>query len=303
MTTAIDETAPPPERAWERVAQAAPLGPDSPLRRFVSEPILLAAGGQRALLLQLAHPKVATGVADHSRFRAMPERRLIGTADKVLTLVYGDGGEPQAAWESIMEVHDRINGELHLPAGEHDAGEPYTAHDPRLLLWVWASLVETLEVVTERYVAPFRPGEREALYADWVAFVTFFGVPEDLVPPDREAFGEYWEGMLGGDELGVSATTLDVTGAILSPPLQYVPRFVKTSMATVAVGLLPERVRAMYGFEWDERRERDFERLDALLKAVYPRLPSLRRAAPYVWMTAKRTVSPRWRKLSRTDAR
>lgn len=299
MTAVLDEAGPPPERAWERAPVAAPLRADSPLRRFVSEPILLAAGGQRALLLQLAHPKVATGVEDHSRFRSMPVRRLFGTADKVLTLVYGSGGEPQAAWESIMEVHDRINGELHHDAGGHAAGDLYTAHDPELLLWVWASLVETLEVVTERYVAPFRPGERAALYADWVTFATFFGVPDDLVPPDREAFGEYWDAMLGGGELGVSATGVDVTKAILSPPLPYVPGFVKTSMATVAVGLLPERVRAMYGFDWGTRRRRDFDRLDALMRAVYPRLPSLRRAAPYTWMAAKRAVSPRWRKLAR----
>lgn len=299
MTTQFDEiVAPPPKGAWKREPVRAPLRADSLLRRHASEPVLLA-GAQRALLLQLAHPKVATGVDDHSGFRTTPVRRLFGTADKVGTMVWGDGLEPQAAWEAVMAVHDRVNGELHDAAGNHDAGAVYTAHDPRLLLWVWATLVDTIEVVVERYIAAFQPGEREELYADWLEFARFFGIPDEIVPADREAFGVYWRGMLEGDELGVGATGHRVAKSIVDPPVPLAPRPLKATMATIAVGLLPERVRDMYGFEWDTRRERRFRRIDSTLRAVYPRLPALRRSAPVIWMNAKRLVSPRWRGLSR----
>jgi uncharacterized protein (DUF2236 family) len=42
-------------------------------RRVNRENILLLGGG-RALLMQLAHPKVAAGVDDHSDFRLHPIR-------------------------------------------------------------------------------------------------------------------------------------------------------------------------------------------------------------------------------------
>lgn len=301
MTATADDATVPGPGTWAREPVAAPLQPGSILRRYASEPVLLA-GAQRALLLQLAHPKVATGVDDHSRFRRTPIRRLVGTADKVLTIVWGEGQEPQAAWDSIMEVHDRIHGVLHDDAGGHVRGEPYSAHDPRLLLWVWATLVDTIEVLSERYVGGFAPGERDGLYADWVSFAAFFGIPADLVPPDRDAFDLYLTSMLEGDELGVSRSALNVSKSILNPPVPLAPRLLKAEMAALAVGLLPERVRDMYGFEWDERRQRRFRRIDGAVRTVYPRLPALRRAAPPVWMGAKRVLRPRWRRLSRTAA-
>lgn len=285
MTTA----AAPPPGAWAREPVTAPLRAGSLLRRYASEPVLIT-GAQRALLLQLAHPKVATGVDDHSQFRTTPVRRLVGTADKVLTIVWGEGCEPQAAWESIMVVHDRVNGELHYSAGGYRRGDAYTAHDPSLLLWVWASLVDTIEVVVERYVAPLRDGEREELYADWVAFADFFGIPPAMVPRDRDAFGVYWQEMLEGDVLGVSATGRRVAQSILDPPLWFAPRLLRTEMAALALGLLPERVRNMYGFDFDDAAQRRFHRIDTAVRAVYPHLPAIRRAVPPVWMGAKRLV-------------
>src|SRR5438270_738156 len=54
--------------------------PDAIVRRVDSEPVLLLGGG-RALLMQLAHPSVAAGVADHSDFRRDPMSRLQRTLD------------------------------------------------------------------------------------------------------------------------------------------------------------------------------------------------------------------------------
>ena len=51
--------------------------------------MLLLGAGPRALLLQLAHPLVAAGVAEHSDFRADPWRRLDGTLRSYLRIVYG----------------------------------------------------------------------------------------------------------------------------------------------------------------------------------------------------------------------
>src|SRR6185503_3372914 len=64
-------------------------GPSSEAWRLNREAMLLLGAGPRALLLQLAHPLVAAGVADHSDFRADPWRRLQATLRSYLRIVYG----------------------------------------------------------------------------------------------------------------------------------------------------------------------------------------------------------------------
>jgi uncharacterized protein (DUF2236 family) len=64
------------------------FAPDAVIRRVSGEGTILLGGG-RALLLQLAHPAVAAGVADHSGFDADPLRRLRGTLQATYTIVFG----------------------------------------------------------------------------------------------------------------------------------------------------------------------------------------------------------------------
>ena len=54
------------------------FSPDAMIWQVDREMVLLLAGG-RALLMQLAHPKVAAGVAEHSHFKADPLGRLYRT--------------------------------------------------------------------------------------------------------------------------------------------------------------------------------------------------------------------------------
>src|SRR5262245_43190850 len=54
------------------------------------------AGAQAALLLQLAHPLVAAGVAEHSSFRADTLGRLRGTLQATLTALFGDSAQARA---------------------------------------------------------------------------------------------------------------------------------------------------------------------------------------------------------------
>src|SRR6476469_8545231 len=64
-------------------------GPSSEAWSLNREAMLLLGAGPRALLLQLAPPQVAAGVADHSDFRADPWARLDGTLRSYLRIVYG----------------------------------------------------------------------------------------------------------------------------------------------------------------------------------------------------------------------
>ncbi len=129
------------------------FGPESVTWRVNREAVLLLGGG-RALLLQVAHPLVAAGVAAHSEFRAHPLRRLWRTLDLMLTLAFADGATALGAVRTIEGVHARVHGVLEAPSGPFPRGTHYDANDPALLLWVYATLVDTALVVYERFVEP-----------------------------------------------------------------------------------------------------------------------------------------------------
>src|SRR5437763_10623992 len=96
---------------------------DAVIRRVTREGALLLGGG-RALLMQLAHPQVAQGVAEHSGFEADPFARLRGTLTAMTTIVYGTEEQARRMAAEVRRVH------------RHVRGDGYYANDPALLLWV-----------------------------------------------------------------------------------------------------------------------------------------------------------------------
>ena len=99
-------------------------------QRVLHEGVLLLGGG-RALLMQIAHPLVASGVAEHSNFRTDRIDRLLRTLRLTLAIVFGSREQALAAAGSINRVHEGV------------AGAGYAARDPELLLWVLATLIDT----------------------------------------------------------------------------------------------------------------------------------------------------------------
>ena len=87
--------------------------------RIHRERVLLAGWG-RAILLQLAHPKVARGVAEHSGFTADRWgrlRRLHRTLSAMLALTFGSEEEAAGSAARINAIHDRVHGRLDESAG------------------------------------------------------------------------------------------------------------------------------------------------------------------------------------------
>ena len=113
-------------------------------RRVNAERVLLL-GWSRAVLLQLAHPLVAAGVAEHSTFRGgrlTAAKRLHQTVHAMLALTFGDDAQYAVAISKIRAIHRRVHGRLRAAVGPFPAGGPYSAEGPALLLWVQATLVE-----------------------------------------------------------------------------------------------------------------------------------------------------------------
>src|ERR1700736_549817 len=75
-------------RARSEMSSAGLFPPDAVIRKVDGEVALLLGGG-RALLMQLAHPLVAKGVAEHSGFESAPLARLERTLAATYTVVFG----------------------------------------------------------------------------------------------------------------------------------------------------------------------------------------------------------------------
>lgn len=253
---------------------------DSITRRINREAVLLLGGG-RALLLQVAHPLVAAGVAAHSRFEQDPLQRLVRTLQLTLTIVFGSAAEALAAVRGIERAHARVHGRLESACGPFAAGTPYDASDPALLLWVHATLVDSALVTYRRFVGPLTGAERRRFYDESRVTARLFGIADADVPPTYDAFQGYMRGMLRGPQLAVSRDSRAIAAALLSPPLPPGLRQLAATTRLFTIGLLPAAIRQRYGYSWGPLRERALDATAIALRAGVPWLPSLLRHFPH----------------------
>jgi uncharacterized protein (DUF2236 family) len=206
------------------------------IRRVHSEAIVLAGGG-RALLMQVAHPLVARGVAEHSSFRNGKRQRLLRTLRPTLAIVFGTEAQAREAAASINAVHDRV------------VGASYRARDPQLLFWVLATLIDTALFMHERFLKPLKESDAEAYYEDMLCAGELLGVRRDLAPPDLAAFRSYMDRRV--DSLHVSDEARAIAVDLFSG--QGPSRAAGWVLREWTAALLPRELRQAYGFAGEAR--------------------------------------------------
>jgi uncharacterized protein (DUF2236 family) len=216
---------------------------DSMLRRVHREWVV-AFAGPRALLMQATH-----GALDE------PYERLNRTAQVLDTIVFGSRVEADRMTRRVRAIHRRVRGELAEPAGRWPAGTPYAADDPALLLWILATLVDSALLVHARYVRPLGEDERDAYWQEYKLIGRLFGLADDELPATIAELDVYVRDMVDGDALHVSDAARELAiDIVLRPPVPLVARPLLELANFVTVGLLPPRLRRMYGFSWDPVR-------------------------------------------------
>ena len=270
--------------------------------------MLLLGAGPRALLLQIAHPLVAAGVAEHSDFRSDPWARLSGTLRSYLRIVYGTADAARAEIRRLNELHRGIRGEVLDPDVRQRLGRRYSALDPALALWVHATLVDSTIAAYHNWIEPLSRDEQARYYAETLPVGRAFGIPASLLPEDLEAFETYLDDMLapsGPVEVGDLAREL--ADGILHPPLgpavaaagwpftllagvvDAVPARAYAWLFWPSIGLLPASVREGYQFPWGVRHRVVSTWLVATWQAWRPMLPPAFRQMPQA-LSADRRV-------------
>jgi uncharacterized protein (DUF2236 family) len=243
------------------------------MTRIHRERVMLV-GGQRALVLQVAHPKVAAAVAQHSDFPARAMERLRRTLDLTLASVFGTEDESRAAAEAIRAVHDRVTGTAQ--------GQPYEANDPALLQWVNATLIDTTLLVYRRFVRPLPESEEREYYEEARESSIQFGIPREVVPSDLDAFRTYVDGVLTGGELRATDDGRRLVGEVLRPPLPLRWRLPAEGTRLITLALLPESVRAMFGLRAGPVARVALASSSLASRAALPLVPSSVREYRYV---------------------
>jgi uncharacterized protein (DUF2236 family) len=241
---------------------------DSITRRVNRENILLLGGG-RALLMQLAHPKVAAGVHEHSDFRSHPIRRLRRTIRMTMAIVFGDRETALGAARAVNQVHAKVR------------GTGYRALDPDLLLWVHATLADTALVTYETFVQRLEAREREEFYGEFKLLGELLGIPRERFPDKYADFEAYLDQMMSIDgPVRVDGRALELAARIMRPPLRLLPGPAMLPLNVVTTGLLPRGLREQYRLPWGPGEQRMYRLTVTVLPRIIAITPPLIRVWP-----------------------
>lgn len=236
-------------------------------RDVLRRPVFLL-GGMNALLLQLAEPGVAAGVAEHSDFANRIFDRLRHTIDLMVEIGLGEPDDAERAVTEMEEAHRGV-------AGTMPDGSTYDAADSELRLWVLATLIATVLQVEEAYVGEFGEDERSRYIEESQVVAGVLGV--DL-PPDLGSFRQYMRNRL--ESLEVTTSARQIAGHVLYARIGLIPPMALAPLRVVTADLLPARLRAAYGLDLSPRQRRWLHRAQRLSRMTLPRLPHWIRTFP-----------------------
>lgn len=248
------------------VTDAGYFGPGSASWQVNRETTVLF-GGARALLMHAAHPLVIAGARQTGFYERDAWKRLERTLQLQYTITFGTRDEAEAAARRIRRVHDIVHGI------DEVTGLPYDAHDPELLLWVHACLVDSSLLFERLTVGRLNGAGRERFHREQMMQAELLGLERSRIPGTTSELGAYIHDVVAGDLLRVGPEARTVADLIAHPPPGVPWRPVLRLVARWAFGSLPEPLRAAYGIRWSALREANHRGSLATLKLVRPALP------------------------------
>jgi uncharacterized protein (DUF2236 family) len=267
--------------------EAFAFDPDGIFWQVCRERCSLLDGGAAAVL-QVAHPKIAAGVRDHSDFREGPVGRLKRTLDGVNTIAFGTRREANAMARRIGRRHAVVRGEV----AEDGVVEPYDASEPELLLWVIATLVMAAVNGFERGVRRLGPEELQAFYVEMRRFGTYFGLPSDVGPRSWEAFQSYYAEMLRQQWMGSTQVSRQMAWAVAAPLRPWWLQLASRPLRFTFSEIIPEPVCGRLGFRQTRWSGFCIRITSAVMPWVVRLLPGRLRFAPQ-YVRARKRIAER----------
>ncbi|MFL6083973.1 MAG: oxygenase MpaB family protein [Mycobacterium sp.] len=240
------------------------LGPPARPTRVVDllnpAAVLLPAAN---VIMQLASPGVGYGVlespVDSGNVYKHPLKRARTTGTYLAAATMGTDADRALIRKEVDRVHAMVRSTESSPV-------PYNAFDPRLQLWVAACLYRYYVDQHEFLYGPLDDESADAVYQDAKRLGTTLQVRDDMWPPDRAAFDEFWKRSLDGLRIeppvrehlhGVAAM------AFLPAPLRLLAG---PFNLFATAGFLPAEFRSQMRLSWTASQQRKFEWLLTALR-------------------------------------
>jgi uncharacterized protein (DUF2236 family) len=217
--------------------EAALASPDSVSWRVFKNPLSLFIGGVTAVIMELAEPRVRTGLWEHTTFRLNPVRRLRRTGVVAMVTIYGARSTAEAMIARIRRIHDTV-------AGTTPSGEAYCASDPKLLNWVQGTAAYGFLRAYHTYVQPLSQSERDRYYAEGVPAAALYGATG--APASEAELEKLFHATAG--RLERSEIVLEFLAIMRSAPI--LPMLLKPAqhlLVRAAVDLTPRWARTLLG--------------------------------------------------------
>ncbi|MBM7769504.1 oxygenase MpaB family protein [Glutamicibacter nicotianae] len=234
--------------------------------------LLLGAG--RAILMQLAHPQIGTAIAQHSDFASNPLSRLIHTLGYIYALSNGTAEQQRTMIDYVNKAHQDVRGTRNETAGT----PAYSALDPRLQLWVAATLFDSARVIAEQILSDDLAHD-EGLYQHYSLLGDALQMPVDYWPATLHDFDLYLEKTLATAR--VTDQTRQLAEELFTAP--EAPWWIRAGlplMRDVTIAQLPAAVREAFGFELGEKVLRRNNRTIAVVRFATRWLPRAIRHLP-----------------------
>lgn len=264
-------------------------GPGSVAWRIGRESAIML-GGSRAVLMQLAHPLVAMGVSAHSSYMRDPFGRAMRTFMLGEMLTFGSFEVAWKAARTINRLHYHVHGSLPADAGAYASGTNYSARDPELLLWVHATLVDTILLTYKLLVGSLTAAEEDEYYQQSKEVAHLLGLLPPAMPKSVNDLQQYVNDMVHSNRLAATPQARQLAQQVLFPPAPAILRPLMHLNSQMTCALLPQPVREIYGLEWDSRRQRVFDLSARGMRVIIPRLPMYLRELPVTRRIMQETV-------------
>jgi uncharacterized protein (DUF2236 family) len=199
-------------------------------------PLSLFIGGVAAVIMELAEPRVRTGVWEHTSFRIDPIQRLQRTGHAAMVTIYGAHSTAEAMIARVRRMHDRI-------VGSTRTGKTYRANDPELLNWVQGTAAYGFLQAYHAYVRPLSDLERDRYYAEGTLAASLYGASAATSEAALEVRFEAMANQLEGSDILFEFLAIMRSAPILPLPL----RPVQSLLIRAAIDLTPHWLRRIVG--------------------------------------------------------
>jgi uncharacterized protein (DUF2236 family) len=235
-------------------SDAGLFGPESAVWQ-VHGCIATLVGGIRALLMQAAHPAALTGVAEHSAYDTDPLGRLERTTRWLTITSFGSTEAIEIEARRVREMHKRVTGEYQEKSG---ARSPYSASDPRYLLWVHCAFTDSFLRAHEE-LGYSLPQGADQYVREWSQSAAPLGL--SVAPLSKNELANVMA-TFAEREVTSIAMTPPIVGFILKPPFSKGGLFFYRILANAAIATIDEPFLSILGLK---PRSRNWLRVSKLL--------------------------------------